>query len=142
MICVFKKSKSKGVTLIEVIIVIIIITTLALLVMPRFMGRTEEARRSAAISDIKSGLDTAIKMYEMDTGRLPGKLEDLLKDPGVPNWNGPYLDNIKAVPKDPWGNSYQYIAPGKHNPHGYDLYSYGRDGKPGGEGYDQDIGNW
>jgi len=142
MIDRLKKNKRKGVTLIEVIIVIIIITTLALLVVPRFMGRTEEARRAAALSDIKGGLDTAIKMYEMDTGRFPGKLQDLLKDPGVANWNGPYLDNTKQVPKDPWNTPYNYKSPGTHNPRSYDLFSYGRDGKAGGEGFDADIGNW
>ena len=134
--------KSKGVTLIELIIVIIIITTLALLVVPRFMGRTEEARRAAALADIKTGLGTALEMFETDTGNYPAQLEDLLEDPGVPNWRGPYLKDASQIPNDPWGNPYIYQSPGTNNPHSYDLFSYGRDGKPGGEGYDEDIGNW
>lgn len=132
----------KGITLIELIIVIIIITTLALLIMPRFMGRTEEARRAAAIADIETGLGTAIDLFESDNGDYPRSLEDLVREPGgKPNWRGPYL-KTKKIPNDPWGNPYMYKYPGSHNAHSYDLYTYARDGKPGGQGYDEDIGNW
>jgi general secretion pathway protein G len=135
-------SNEKGVTLIELIIVIIIMTTLALIIMPRFMGRTEEARRTAAVTDIQTGLGTAIDLYESDNGRYPVSLEELVSQPeNAPNWRGPYLKSPK-LPKDPWGMPYQYKSPGGHNPHSYDLFSLGRDKKAGGEGYDADIGNW
>jgi len=135
-------SNDRGVTLIELVIVIIIITTLALIIMPRFMGRTEEARRTAAVADIQTGLGTAIDLYESDNGKYPDTLDDLIRKPeNAPNWRGPYLKGSK-IPKDPWGSPYQYKSPGDHNPDSYDLFSFGRDKKPGGEGYDEDIGNW
>lgn len=135
-------SNERGVTLIELVIVIIIITTLALIVMPRFMGRTEEARRTAAVADIQTGLGTAIDLYESDNGRYPASLDELIHQPeGAPNWRGPYLKGSQ-IPKDPWASPYQYKNPGDHNPSYYDLFSLGRDRKPGGEGYDADIGNW
>jgi general secretion pathway protein G len=135
-------SDEKGVTLIELVIVIIIITTLALIIMPRFMGRTEEARRTAAVADIQTGLGTAIDLFESDNGRYPSSLDDLIRKPeSAPNWRGPYLKG-SLIPKDPWGNVYQFKSPGDHNHDSYDLYSLGRDKKPGGEGYDADIGNW
>ena len=90
----------KGVTLIELIIVIIIITTLALIIMPRFMGRTEEARRAAAVADIETGLGTAIDLYEFDNGQYPASLDDLVKAPqNAPNWRGPYIKNGR-IPKN------------------------------------------
>lgn len=132
----------KGVTLIELIIVIIIMTTLALIIMPRFTGRTEEARRAAAIADIETGLGTALELYESQNGRYPDSLEDLIREPGnAPNWHGPYLKTSR-ISKDPWGNPYIYRFPGQKNPQSYDLFSYGRDKKAGGTGYDEDIGNW
>lgn len=133
---------SDGVTLIELVIVIIIIATLALIIMPRFMGRTEEARRTAAVADIQTGLGTAIDLYESDNGIYPASLDDLVRKPeSAPNWRGPYLKSSQ-IPKDPWGNPYQYQCPGEKNTGSYDLYSLGRDKKPGGTGYDSDIGNW
>ena len=135
-------SDNKGVTLIELVIVIIIMTTLALIILPRFMGRTEEARRTAAVADIQTGLGTAIDLYESDNGKYPGSLDDLIrKSENSPNWRGPYLKGTQ-IPKDPWGSPYQYKTPGDHNTSSYDLFSFGRDKKAGGEGYDADIGNW
>jgi general secretion pathway protein G len=135
-------AENKGVTLMEMVIVIIIITTLALIILPRFMGRTEEARRTAAVADIQTGLGTAIDLFESDNGKYPNTLDELVKKPeSAPNWRGPYIKGSQ-IPRDPWANPYQYKAPGEHNTGSYDLFSFGRDKKAGGQGYDADIGNW
>lgn len=127
-----------GFTLIELMLVVIILGILVAMVVPRLAGRGEEARMKAAKTDILSNIALALDLYELDNGRYPEKLEDLLKDPGeakVPNWNGPYLKR-KAI--DPWGKEYNYRLPGQHN-NDYDLYSYGADGAEGGG---DDITNW
>jgi len=126
-------------TLVEMLLVITIIGILAALVVPKMMGRSEQARQAAARSDLSS-IKTALDAFEVDNGYYPkGKngLGDLIQMPrDARAWHGPYLDN---VPTDPWGNPYIYEFPGKHNPSSYDLYSAGPDGKPGN---DDDIGNW
>ena len=126
-------------TLVEMLLVITIIGILAALVVPKMMGRSEQARQAAARSDLSS-IKTALDAFEVDNGYYPkGKngLGDLIQTPrDARAWHGPYLDN---VPTDPWGNPYIYEFPGKHNPSSYDLYSAGPDGKPGN---DDDIGNW
>jgi general secretion pathway protein G len=134
----------KGFTLIEIMVVVIIIGILAALVIPRFAGRTEQARIAAAKTQIDSNFSTALDMYETDNGNYPSTEQGLLalreqpsSEPVPKNWKGPYLK--KDVPLDPWGNAYVYAYPGTHNPSGYDLYSYGKDGQ---EGTDDDIGNW
>jgi general secretion pathway protein G len=128
----------KGFTLIELMLVVIILGILVAMVVPRLVGRGEQARRQAAEADIKSNIALALDLYELDNGTYPEKLEDLLKDPGeskTPNWNGPYL---KRKPTDPWGREYNYTCPGQHSKD-YDLFSYGADGVEGGE---DDITNW
>lgn len=96
----------RGFTLIELMLVVIIIGILAAMVMPRLVGRSDEARTVAAQADINATLGLALDMYEMDNGAYPEKLEDLRVNPGnVPKWKGPYL---KKEPKDPWGRAYQY----------------------------------
>lgn len=126
-------------TLVEMLLVITIIGILAALVVPKMMGRSEQARQAAARSDLSS-IKTALDAFEVDNGYYPkGKngLGDLIQMPrDARAWHGPYLD---AVPQDPWGNPYIYEFPGKHNPSSYDLYSAGPDAKPGN---DDDIGNW
>lgn len=126
-------------TLVEMLLVITIIGILAALVVPKMMGRSEQARLAAAKSDLSS-IKTSLDAFEVDNGYYPkGKngLADLIQMPrDARAWHGPYLDN---VPQDPWGNPYIYEYPGKHNPSSYDLYSAGPDGKPGN---DDDIGNW
>lgn len=136
--------KQKGFTLIEIMVVVIIIGVLAALVIPRFAGRTEQARKAAAKTQIDSLFSSALDMYEADNGNYPSTEQGLqalrvqpTTDPVPKNWKGPYLK--KDVPVDPWGNVYVYTYPGTHNPSGYDLYSLGPDGQ---DGTDDDIANW
>lgn len=129
---------SRGFTLIEILLVVIIIGILVSLVAPRLAGRSEEARKQAARADIDGGISLALDLYEMDNGRYPGKLDDLVTKPGESlNWKGPYLK--KGLPKDPWGNLYIYKFPGTHNPSSHDLSSSGPDKQ---EGTADDITNW
>lgn len=124
-------------TLVEIMLVVAILGILAALVIPRIAGKSEEARVTAAQTDIKSGIKTALDEFEVDNGFYPSSLQDLLQQPhNAKSWHGPYLDQL---PVDPWGNPYLYSYPGKHNPTGYDLWSAGPDGKSGDQ---DDIGNW
>ena len=123
-------------TLVEMLLVITIIGILAALVIPKMVGRSEQARQAAAHADLSS-IKTALDAYEVDNGFYPKSLQDLIQQPSnARNWHGPYLDNL---PVDPWGNPYVYAYPGRHNPNGFDLSSVGPDGKAG---TDDDIGNW
>ena len=119
-----------GFTLIEIMLVVIIIGALAAMIVPRFTGRSEQAKVAVAKADIDAHLSTALKLYELDNGNFPTSsqgLAALLSKPSsspVPNnWNGPY---IEKKPIDPWGNAYQYASPGTHRSD-YDLYSLGKD---------------
>lgn len=136
-----KKTKRTGFTLIEILIVIAIIALLASLVTPRLFGKLESSKQKIAKTQIEL-IETALDMFRLDVGRYPTSQEGLKvlwQNPGnIPNWNGPYLK--KPILKDPWGNPYIYISPGKHGP--YDLYSLGADGKPGGSGENKDITSW
>lgn len=134
----------KGFTLIEILVVVIIIGVLAAMVIPQFAGRSEQARKAAAKTQIDSLFSSALDMYEADNGSYPTTdqgLEALRIEPtGEPvpkNWKGPYLK--KDVPVDPWGTAYSYVYPGINNPSGYDLASNGPDGQ---EGTGDDIANW
>jgi len=123
-------------TLIELLCVIAIITILAAVVVPKMVGRTEQARQAAVRADFSS-MKTALDAFEVDNGHYPRNLQDLLQQPrDAKFWHGPYLDKM---PIDPWGNAYIYTYPGKHIPNGYDLMSLGPDGKAN---TDDDIGNW
>ncbi len=125
-------------TLIELLLVLVILGILAAIVVPKFSGRTEQARITAAQTQISS-FSTALDAFEVDNGYYPkggNGLMDLTQQPrDAKNWKGPYL---KEIPKDPWGNEYIYESPGKNNS-SYDLMSMGPDGKVGG---DDDITNW
>ena len=135
---------SKGFTLIELMVVIVILGILAGLVLPRFMGRTEEAKRTKAKLQIEN-LEGALKLYKLDVGAYPTteqNLEALVQKPTtgiVPkNWReGGYLEKGK-VPVDPWGRPYVYISPGIKNKD-FDLKSLGADGEEGGEGENADV---
>lgn len=135
-----------GFTLIELMVVIVILGILAGLIIPRIMGRPEEARRMKARVQIES-IETALKLYKLDNGNYPTTeqgLQALVEPPSVGQlpkaWReGGYLEKGK-VPKDPWGNEYVYLSPGVHSD--CDLSSYGPDGEPGGEGKDEDINSW
>ncbi|MCF7791057.1 MAG: type II secretion system major pseudopilin GspG [Victivallales bacterium] len=136
--------KIQNYTFIEIMVVVIIIAILAAVVMPKFAGRTEDARISSAQSQL-SIFQTALSTYNLDTGKYPTTqqgLKALVEKPSSPpvpsTWKGPYLQS-KKIPKDPWKNPYIYKCPGKHNTTSYDLYSYGPDGQQGG---DDDITNW
>ena len=130
------RNRHRGFTLVEMLLVITIIGILAALVIPKMVGRSEQARQAAAHADLSS-IKTALDAYEVDNGFYPKGLQDLIQQPSnAKNWHGPYLDNL---PVDPWGNPYVYAFPGRHNPNGFDLSSVGPDGKAG---TDDDIGNW
>lgn len=140
-----RRRLSAGFTLIELLVVMIILAILAAVVIPRVIGRTEDARRAKATSDI-AALETALDAYKLDNGSYPTTeqgLQALVEppntDPVPKNWSGPYLK--KGIPKDPWGNEYVYTSPGEHNPD-FDIVSYGKDGQPGGEGEDADVVSW
>ena len=129
-----------GFTLIEIMLVVVIIAILAAMVVPRLTGRTEEARRKRTEVDI-ANLESAIDLYELDTGKFPSSLADLFKAPSdLPegSWHGPYLKK-RTQPVDPWGREYVYRQPGEHNREDYDLFSTGPDGV---EGTADDITNW
>ncbi|OQX19959.1 MAG: type II secretion system protein GspG [Desulfobulbaceae bacterium A2] len=138
--------RQAGFTLIELLVVLVILGTLAGMVLPRIMGRTEEARRTKALVQMQN-LETALQLYRLDNGHYPGTdqgLQALVEAPtlGRPakNWRqGGYLEKGN-VPKDPWGNDYFYLSPGRHGE--YDLVSYGGDGEPGGEDKNRDLNSW
>jgi len=135
-----KYRTDKGFTLIELLLVMVILTALAAVVVPKFTKRSEQARITAAHTDI-ANLEVVLDAFEVDNGRYPTTNDGLLvlveQPPDMKSWKGPYIK--RGVPNDPWGNQYIYTQPGRHNTHGFDLYSYGVDGREGG---DDDIDNW
>ena len=133
-----------GFTLIEIMVVVVILGILAALVVPQVMSRPDQAKVTVAKGDIKA-IAAALDMYKLDNFTYPSTqqgLDALVKKPsGNPqpkNWNRDGY--LKRLPKDPWGNDYQYLSPGAQGQ--FDLYSFGADGKPGGSDLNADIGNW
>jgi len=133
------RRRTAGFTLIEMLLVLVILATLAAIVIPKFAGRSQQAKVTQAISQIGS-FKLALDTFEVDNGYYPRDLTALVAPPSgmnVNDWKGPYLE--KGVPLDPWGNPYVYEYPGRRNLNGFDLMSPGPDGRSGNE---DDITNW
>ena len=138
------QKRQHGFTLIEIMVVVVILGVLAALIVPKVMGRPDEARVTAARQDISS-LMQALKLYRLDNQRYPSTEQGLAAlverpagEPQPKNWKpGGYLERL---PNDPWGNPYQFLNPGVHGE--IDVFSLGADGLPGGEGVDAEVGSW
>lgn len=135
-------SRQRGFTLLEIMVVVAIIAILSTVVVLNLVGKTHEASVARAKGDIQA-LTSALQLYKLDNFSYPTTqqgLESLQQkpdgNPPAPNWKR-YVDRL---PKDPWGQPYQYLNPGQHGD--FDVYSTGKDGRPGGEGENADIGNW
>jgi general secretion pathway protein G len=138
------RTAQRGFTLIEIMVVVVIMGILAALVVPKLMGRADDARITAARQDIASMMQ-ALKLYKLDNQRYPTTEQGLqalvqkpTSGPATNGWkSGGYIEKL---PKDPWGGQYQYMSPGVKGE--VDLFSFGADGQPGGAGNDADIGSW
>jgi len=137
-----RTNRPAGFTLIEIMVVLVIIGVLAALIAPNVLDRASDAKVTAARTDVNN-LVQALKLYKLDNQRYPSTeqgLESLVRKPTAgtipPNWK-PYLDKL---PRDPWGQPYQFLNPGVKGE--IDVFSFGADGKPGGEGHDADVGSW
>ncbi|WP_339847462.1 type II secretion system major pseudopilin GspG [uncultured Halopseudomonas sp.] len=135
----------RGFTLIEVMVVVVILGILAAVVVPRVMDRPDQARITKVQSDVRA-LESALNLYRLDNFNYPTTEQGLIALVAQPSGSdaprnyrsGGYIDRLQ---KDPWGNDYQYLRPGRDG-RDYDLYSLGADGRPGGEGANADVGNW
>ncbi|MGY6555621.1 MAG: type II secretion system major pseudopilin GspG [Wenzhouxiangella sp.] len=128
----------QGFSLIELLVVLVILGLIAGLVVPNIMQRGEDANVRVAKTEIQR-LSMAVDEFYLDTGRAPRELRELVERPAnVRSWNGPYVNASNLL--DPWDNPYQFRFPGQHR--SFDIFSYGRNGSPGGEGVDAMITNW
>lgn len=136
----------RGFTFIEIMVVVAILAILAALVVPRIMGRTDDAKRTAAKVQIRN-IEGALQLYKLDNGVYPSTeqgLKSLVEKPSVgvipKKWKlGGYLHKL---PEDPWGTPYKYLSPSPNLKGDYEIISYATDGEPGGEGVNADIANW
>jgi len=137
---IIRRYAAHGFTLIELLLVLVILTALAAVVVPKFVGRGEQAKKVQAASDI-AALGVALGAFEVDNGRYPTSAEGLaalsVAPGGLTSWHGPYVQ--KVVRNDPWGNPYVYACPGTHNTDGFDLHSFGPSGQ---DGADDNITSW
>ncbi|TXS91323.1 type II secretion system protein GspG [Parahaliea maris] len=134
--------RQRGFTLMELLVVLAILGLLMSLVGPRVLNQLGGAKTKTAGIQVKD-LEQSLEMYKLDVGRFPSNSEGLdalvRKPSGAAGWNGPYLKS-KDVPLDPWNREYHYKYPGERSE--VDIFSYGQNGVPGGEGEDTDVGNW
>ncbi len=135
------RARQHGFTLIEIMVVVVILAVLGALVVPQVLDKVDKARVTRAQSDIRA-ISTALDLYRLDNFKYPTSeqgLQALVKQPADPSiTNYPAGGYLKSLPIDPWNNPYQYVSPGPDG-RDYDITTYGRDGKPGGDGYDADI---
>ncbi len=133
--------RARGFTLIEIMVVVVILGILAAIVAPNVISRIDDANAAKVKQDIRN-FDTALSMFRMDNFKYPttdqglGALATRPGDSTIRNWR----EYMKSIPKDPWGNDYQYRSPGEHGE--YDLFTLGADNQEGGEGINADVGNW
>lgn len=135
-------ARSRGFTLIELLVVLVIIGVLGALIIPNMLDRTNDARVTAARTDINS-LMQALKLYKLDNQRYPSAeqgLEALVRKPTAGTIPGNWRPYLEKLPNDPWGHPYQFANPGVKGE--IDVYSFGADGRAGGDGADADIGSW
>jgi len=138
------ETDDSGFSLLELMVVVVILSVLALVIVPRVIDRPDQARMVRARTDL-GAISSAVKFYRLDNFRYPTTDQGLAalaspptSAPLAANWaEGGYIDQL---PKDPWGQLYNYLSPGVHGD--FDIFSYGADGVPGGEGADADIGSW
>lgn len=132
----------KGFSLIEIMVVVVILGILASIVVPKIMGRPDEARVVQAKSNI-SAIQNALDLYKLDNGIYPSSeqgLSALVQKPSSNPTPSNWKQYLKSLPKDPWGRDFMYLNPGEHSD--VDVFTYGAEGQPGGTGINAEIGNW
>jgi general secretion pathway protein G len=141
-----RRRRRRGFTLIELLVTIAIIATLAAIIAPSLFSNVGDAKLSAAKSQVQI-IALALDAYRVDNDEYPTTEQGIQALRAIPatgdapaNWRGPYLRQV--IPLDPWGRPYVFISPGVANPNGYDLYTLGKDGQPGGTGENADITSW